>query len=140
MVGFFMFMLIHQYSISSTEKPFEIPKLSQSPKIDGVLDNPLWEKEALRIENFLQLTPKEKGTPSEKTIAYVGYDEKNLYFAFRCFEKNPKKIRATITNRDNIIDDDWISVFLDTFNEKRRAYWFLINPLGVQMDILRIEE
>ena len=76
LVGFFMFMLIHQYSISSTEKPFEIPKLSQSPKIDGILDNPLWEKEALKIEDFLQLTPKEKGTPSEKTIAYVGYDEK----------------------------------------------------------------
>ena len=51
-----------------------------------------------------------------------------------------QKIRATITNRDNIIDDDWISVFLDTFNEKRRAYWFLINPLGVQMDIIRVEE
>ncbi len=140
LVGFLMFVLFPKYSVSSNEKPLEIPKLSNAPKIDGVLDNPLWEREALRIEDFLQLTPKEKGIPSEKTIAYVGYDEKNLYLAFRCFEKDPKKIRATITNRDNCIDDDWICAFLDTFNEKRRAFWFIINPLGVQMDMIRVEE
>lgn len=140
LVIFLILTWMQPYVFSSTEEPFQIPKFSHPPKIDGILENPFWEQEAMKIENFLQLTPKEKGTPSEKTIAYVGYDKKNLYLAFRCFEKNPKKIRATITNRDNIIDDDWICVFLDTFNERRRAYWFIINPLGVQMDIIRMEE
>ncbi|NOR22549.1 MAG: hypothetical protein GQ476_07690 [Candidatus Aminicenantes bacterium] len=118
----------------------KVPELSHPPKIDGVIENSLWEKEALKIENFLQFTPKEKGTPTEKTIAYIGYDKKNIYFAFRCYDSDPKKIRATITNRDNIIDDDWIAVFIDTFNEKRRAFSFFINPRGVQMDLMRIEE
>jgi len=36
--------------------------------------------------------------------------------------------------------DDWVAVFLDTFNEKRRAFSFMINPLGIQMDMMRIEE
>lgn len=140
LVGLLTIVLIHQHSYSSEQEALKIPELSQSPKIDGVLDDPLWEQEALKIEDFVQFTPKEKGTPSEKTIAYVGYDKKNLYLAFRCFEKDPKKIRATITNRDNIIDDDWIALFLDTFNEKRRAFSFIINPLGVQMDLIRTEE
>ena len=140
LILFLSFILFLQFTFASTEKTLEVPKLSQSPKIDGVLDNPLWEQEALKIENFLQLAPKEKGEPTEKTIAYIGYDQKNLYIAFCCYESDPKKIRATITNRDNIIDDDWIVVFLDTFNEKRRAFSFIINPVGVQMDLMRIEE
>ncbi|MCJ7804399.1 hypothetical protein MUP35_01560 [Patescibacteria group bacterium] len=83
--------------------PLRIPKLSQAPKIDGVLDSPLWEQQALKIDNFLQLSPKENGTPSEKTVAYIGYDDKNLYYAFRCFDSQPGKIRCSITNRDNIM-------------------------------------
>lgn len=140
LAGFLAIVLIHQPSFSSEQEALKIPELSRSPKIDGILENPLWEQEALRIEDFVQFTPKEKGIPSEKTIAYIGYDKKNLYLAFHCYEKDPKKIRATITNRDNIIDDDWIALFLDTFNEKRRAFSFIINPLGVQMDLIRTEE
>ncbi len=125
---------------SSSKEVFDIPRFTEAPVIDGVLDNPVWEKEALKIENFHQLSPKEMGDPSEKTVAYVGYDEKNLYVAFRCYDSNPKKIRASVTNRDSCIEDDWVIIFLDTFNEKRRAFGFLLNPLGIQMDCLRIEE
>ena len=136
----FSLFLFPRFTLASAERALEIPKFTHSPKIDGVLDNPLWEQEALKIEDFLQFTPKEKGEPSEKTVAYIGYDQKNLYIAFRCYESDPKKIRATITNRDNIIDDDWIIVFLDTFNEKRRAFSFFLNPVGIQMDCIRMEE
>ncbi|HSQ79385.1 MAG TPA: DUF5916 domain-containing protein, partial [Candidatus Bathyarchaeia archaeon] len=120
--------------------PLEIPRLTHAPKIDGVLDNPIWETEALRIEDFVQLAPKENGTPTEKTVAYIGYDEKNLYFAFRCFDSQASKMRRSITKRDGCLEDDWIMVFLDTFNEKRRAFTFAVNPAGVQMDFIRVEE
>lgn len=125
---------------SSLEERIYIPKLSESPKIDGVLDNPIWEEQALKIQDFLQYTPKEKGTPTQKTVAYLGYDRKNLYIAFRCYDTERKKIRASITNRDNIIDDDWVAIFLDTFDEKRRAFSFILNPLGIQLDAIRTEE
>jgi hypothetical protein len=128
------------FSQGTSKEPQEIPLFSRSPKIDGVLDNPLWEKEALKIENFHQLSPKEMGPPSEKTVVYIAYDKKNIYFAFRCFDSDPEKIRASITNRDQCIEDDWIAIFLDTYNEKRRAFAFLINPLGIQMDCIRTEE
>ncbi len=136
----FSLILFPQFSLTSSQEILKVPELSHPPRIDGVIENSLWEKEALKIEDFLQYTPKEKGTPTEKTVAYIGYDKKNIYFAFRCYDSDPKKIRATITNRDNIIDDDWIAIFIDTFNEKRRAFSFFINPRGVQMDLMRIEE
>jgi len=124
---------------SGAKKPLAIPKLSSPPKIDGLLDNSVWEKEALKIENFVQLSPKENGAPSQKTTAYLGYDAKNLYLAFRCEDTEVKKLRCSVTNRDNCLDDDWIMIFLDAFNEKRRAFTFAVNPIGIQMDFIRTE-
>jgi hypothetical protein len=128
------------YNYAQAATAILIPRMSGSPKIDGVLDNPFWEQEALKIDGFLQFNPVEKGTPSQKTEAYIGYDQKNLYIAFRCYDTDPKKIRASVTKRDNVIEDDWILVFLDTYNEKRRAFTFIINPLGIPLDGMRIEE
>lgn len=136
-VGLFVFA---SNGVSAPEDPLLIPLLSKAPKIDGILDISLWEEEALKFEQFLQLSPKEGGLPSEKTVIYMGYDKKNLYVGIKCYDSEPDKIRASITNRDQCIEDDWIVVFLDTFNEKRRALSFLANPLGVQMDCIRIEE
>jgi len=132
-------LLLSNLSISE-EKILKIPRFTSPPKIDGILENPVWEQEALKIEDFVQFAPKEKGVPSEKTVAYIGYDQKNLYIAFRCYDSEPQKIRASITNRDNLFDDDWVLIFLDTFNEKRRAFEFFINPVGVQGDGIRTEE
>lgn len=125
---------------TAVKEALQIPRLSHSPKIDGVLDNPIWETEALKIENFVQLSPKENGVPTEKTVAYLGYDEKNLYIAFRAFDSQASKIRCSITKRDGCLEDDWVIFMLDTFNEKRRAFTFALNPAGVQMDFIRIEE
>jgi hypothetical protein len=63
--GLFLLALAIPGSARAEDKtPLRIPKLSQAPKIDGVLDSPLWEQQALKIENFAQFTPKENGTPS----------------------------------------------------------------------------
>ena len=136
---FFCLLLIPRFDLFADANVYELPKFSRAPKIDGILDNPIWSQEALVIEDFHQLSPKEMGLPSEKTVAYLGYDASCLYLAFRCYDSNPDKIRASVTNRDNCFEDDWIMVMLDTFNEKQRAFGFAINPLGVQVDFLRIE-
>lgn len=122
------------------KSPLEIPLLTRAPKIDGVLDNPVWEAEGLKVDAFVQLSPKENGTPTERTVAYLGHDEKNLYIALRAFDSQSSRIRCSITKRDGCLEDDWVMVMLDTFNEKRRAFTFAVNPAGVQMDFIRVEE
>ena len=111
----------------------KIPKFSHPPKIDGKLENPLWE-EGVKIENFTQYEPKEGAPPSEKTIVYIGYDNKNLYFAFYCYDSEPHKIRASLTKRDKVRGDDFVTIYLDTFNDKKRAFVFRLNPKGIQSD------
>src|SRR5262249_41522339 len=40
------------------------------------------------------------------------------------------------SDRDNVFNDDFVGIALDSFNDERRAYEFFANPLGVQADML----
>lgn len=77
---------------SHPEECVDIPRMTEAPKIDGNLDNPLWKNQALKIEDFLQYAPKEKGIPTQKTVVYIGYDHKNLYVAFQCYDSEKERI------------------------------------------------
>jgi len=106
----------------------------EPPKIDGKLDDRVWEK-ARPTSDFIQVEPVEDAPAVGQTIVYVLYDRTNLYFGLRCLEPEPQKIRAVDTERDAFLwDDDCIQVFLDTYHDKRSAFCFMVNPLGTQLD------
>ncbi len=117
---------------SEKSKPVTVPKFQTSPIIDGKLDEDVW-KSAAQFKDFLQTEPGDQTAPSRETIAYMGYDEKHLYVAFMCFDE-PDQIRATIARRDGVGGEDYVGVFLDTFNDQRKAYILQFNPLGIQGD------
>ncbi len=90
-----------------------------------------------KVDIFTQLDPKEGAPAQERTEAYLGYDDKNFYVVWLCFDKDPKKIRAMLARRDTIgPEHDEVQLYLDTFNDRRRAYGFMANPLGVQFDYI----
>ena len=62
------------------------------------------------------------------------YDRSTLYAAFRAFDPDPTAIRTYLKDRDQAVEDDWVGLVLDTFNDERRAFDFRVNPLGIQMD------
>ena len=65
------------------------------------------------------------------------YDAEALYFAFRCLDTQPEKIRTTISRRDNAFSDDWVGVSLDSSRAGQLAYHLFVNPSGIQMDALQ---
>ncbi len=138
---FFLFSAHAIGNEDSSGKAFmvSIPQLSEAPKIDGKLEDSVW-REAVVLENFTQYEPLEGSDPTEKTIAYIGYDSNNLYLAIRCFDSNPKAVRACLTQRDKSMGDDEVTVYLDTFNDKKRAFAFVVNPCGVQTDGIFTEQ
>ncbi|HEY6953296.1 MAG TPA: DUF5916 domain-containing protein, partial [Bacteroidota bacterium] len=103
------------------------------PRIDGNLDDPVWSK-ALKVTGFRTFYPDFGKVIPESTVAYAAYDDTNLYFAFRCFDPEPSKIKATLTQRDNIRNDDFICLNIDTFDDQQALYAFYVNPIGIQMD------
>lgn len=91
-----------------------------------------------KVTGFTQRNPHDGESVSEPTDAYLGYDQKNLYVVFVCFD-DPGKIRARMSRREDVYDDDQVEIILDTFHDRRRAYAFQTTPLGVQWDAIWTE-
>ncbi len=113
-------------------RPLKVPRFETAPIIDGNIDEEVW-KQAAVFKDFIQIGPGDNIAPSRKTEALIAYDSKTLYFAFRCFDEKDK-IRATVAARDSVFGEDNVRIFLDTFNDERRAYVIGFNPLGIQAD------
>ena len=139
---FLLFVLIPLILITDpagAETPeIAIPRISQRITLedfDGMRPRPYLANKVAVIEGFLQANPTDGGPPSQKTIVYVAYDDHNLYVIFVCFDTNPERIAASISRRESFSEDeDWVEIYLDTFNDQRRAYCFSTNALGVQWD------
>jgi hypothetical protein len=118
-----------------------IPRLSRAPALEDFLSmKPEGEtaQQMVKVTGFVQRNPHDGQKVSEETAAYLGYDQKNLYVVFVCFD-DPKKVRARLSRREDIYDDDQVEVLLDTFHDRRRAYAFQTTPLGVQWDAIWTE-
>src|ERR1041385_16427 len=113
-------------------KAITIPKFEKPPVIDGKLDDAVWQSAAV-LKDFYQIQPGDNLAPSKPTEVLIGYDPKFLYVAFRVIDE-PDKVRATVAKRDNIFNDDYVGMMLDTFNDQRKAFEFFFNPLGIQGD------
>ncbi len=94
--------------------------------------------EMAKVTGFTQRNPHDGENVSEPTDAYLGYDQKNLYVVFVCFD-DPRKVRARMSRREDVYDDDQVEIILDTFHDRRRAYAFQTTPLGVQWDAIWTE-
>lgn len=115
-----------------------IPRISGSPNIDGSLSEKEWKK-AAKIQEFYTFRPVDGQIASERTSVLLMYNSESLFLAFICFDPEPDKIRSTVCRRDEIFEDDYVGFFLDTFNDKRFAYQFGINPHGIQSDGFYVE-
>lgn len=112
---------------------------SQSVNIDGVLDETFW-KDADEIVLDMETNPGNNLPAEVRTVLRLAFDHETLYFSFEAEDPYPRVIRAIINDRDKLDDNDFVSLFLDPFNDSRRAFFFSVNPLGVQQDGLFDEQ
>ena len=115
---------------------FDVPFLSTPPVIDGTLDDPAWKMAPLELGEWLTYNPSYGETMVQKTQAWVAYDKNYLYFAFRCLDPEPGKIKTSIARRDTIWNDDWVGLSIDALNAGQSSYDLFVNPNGIQGDIL----
>ena len=138
-VGLAGLLLLFLSGVLFAETPqLAIPRTPQKISLhdfDGMQPRPYLANRVAVIENFIQANPTDGGPPSQKTVVYLAYDDQNLYVIFVCFDTDPDRIAASISRRESFDEDeDWVEIFLDTFNDQRRAYCFSTNALGVQWD------
>ena len=89
-----------------------IPRLSRQPDISDFLTMKAAGEVATqmtRVSGFVQRDPHDGAPVSQRTDAYLGYDEKNLYVVFVCFDW-PGQVRAHEARREDVGDDDTVEV------------------------------
>ena len=117
----------------------DIPRIEAAEvAIDGRLDEPVWSQ-ATRLTGFWQYQPVDGRPAEEETEVLTWYAPDAIWFGVIAHDRDPASIRATVADRDNIDKDDHIVLELDTFHDRRRAYFFGVNPLGAQSDGVRSE-
>jgi len=120
------------------DAPHQIPRVESRIEVDGVLDEPVW-KSAWTMTLDYEIRPGENTPAPIRTDVFVTYDASRLYVGFLAHDPDPREIRAHLSDRDQAGNDDWVGVVLDTFNDERRDYVFLVNPLGVQIDEIEVQ-
>ena len=126
------------YHARRKETTADIPRLEgERVAIDGVLDEGVWQQAAL-LTGFSNYLPIDNIPADDSTEVYVWFTSRDVYFGVRAFERH-SDVHATLAARDKIDSDDYIQLVLDPFNDRRRAFIFGVNPLGVQADGVRSE-
>ncbi|MFH0991083.1 MAG: DUF5916 domain-containing protein [bacterium] len=120
------------YSLFASD-PLKPIRVTTPPVIDGVLNDAMW-KNAPTVTNFKTFAPDFGKDASQRTIGYMAYDAENLYFAFHCSDTEANKIKTSVTSRDKMMNDDWVCINLDSFNDRQSLYALYVNPFGVQGD------
>jgi len=109
-----------------------VPKIVLEPGIDGRLDEAVWQT-AVILTGFSQYQPVDRLPADDSTEVLVIYTDHAIYFGVRAFEPHGTVV-ATLADRDRIGGNDHVQLLLDTFNDRRRALFFAVNPFGVQSD------
>lgn len=115
------------------EKTYSIPRANGKIKVDGNLDEKAWSQ-ALKINLDIEVMPAENVEAPVKTECFLIFDENHIYVGFRAYDPEPQKIRAYLSDRDEMYSHDNVGILLDTFNDNNRAFVFFCNPLGIQGD------
>jgi hypothetical protein len=110
-----------------------IPRIEAQVTVDGRLDEDVWAR-AARLGGFWQYQPVDGRPAEERTDVLLWYSPTALHIGIIAYDREPGSVRATVADRDNLDRDDTVSVYLDTFNDRRRAFVFTVNPLGIQQD------
>jgi hypothetical protein len=112
-------------------------KISSPPVIDGSLDDEAWRQTPMPTGEWKSYNPLHGDTIAQQTTVWITYDSDYMYVAFKCDDPEPRRIRTSVTRRDNAWPDDWVGLSLDALGSGQIAYHMMVNPSGVQMDMLQ---
>ncbi|MEP1304764.1 MAG: DUF5916 domain-containing protein [Balneola sp.] len=111
----------------------------QNIRLDGILDEAIWATAPVAT-GFTQRAPKDGGKSSQRTEARILYTDNEVFVGIMAYDTAPDSIIASLFRRDGSETSDWVYVSLDSYNDKRTAFTFAVNPRGVQKDILYFDD
>ncbi|MBM4184234.1 MAG: DUF4440 domain-containing protein [Gemmatimonadetes bacterium] len=112
-------------------------RVSEPISVDGVIDEPFY-RNTPAISEFVQTVPENNGQPSQRTEAWIGFDDDNVYVSAKIYDtEGPDGWIANEMRRDSpqIRTNDNFGVWFDTFYDRRNAVGFYGNAVGGFSDL-----
>jgi len=111
---------------------FSFNIMSEGISLDGVISEDEWNQASVFNLEY-EVMPSRNTAAALVTKAYVKFDKKYLYIGIKAYG-DPKKIRATLKNRDETWNEDYVALMADPFRDGRYGILVGVNALGVQLD------
>jgi hypothetical protein len=107
---------------------------AESVRIDGVLDEDIWER-VPPATDFLQRDPDNGAPATEATEVRMVYDAERLVLGVTLHDSEPDRLLGNQMQRDQDFEgDDRFMWTIDSFLDGRSGYFFEINPSGAMGD------
>ena len=137
----FQFLLVFLFSSAMFAQPPADPlrkqaealRISEAPRIDGTLDEAVWEL-ASPATDFTQYQPNPGAASSQRTEVRVLYDDNALYIGALLFDSRPDSILKEMSDRDRLGNTDYFAFILDAYRDGINGLGFLVTPAGIQFD------
>jgi len=111
-------------------------RLTETIRVDGRLDEQVYQT-VPAITDLIQQVPDEGAPATEKTEAWIMFDESSIYIVGRLWDSAPpNEWVANEMRRDTsqLRQNDTFGVMFDTFYDRRNGVSFYTNPLGAIAD------
>ncbi len=129
-----LLLLVYYASASDTLRTVTAVRINESPKIDGILEETVWQK-GISTGNFRQSRPDFDKLPTQRTEVKIIYDDRAVYIGAIMYDTAPDSVLHQLGRRDddNLNADDFYFK-IDPIHNDQDAYQFGVNAAGVQFD------
>ncbi len=126
----FIFDKLYSINLDSIKQrpTVEAVRISNPITIDGILSEHEWQRTG--VSDFTQRDPVEGAKPTFKTEVWVAYDDEAIYVAVRMHDDHPDSIISRIGRRDVDLSSDWFAFGIDSYYDRRNAFFFAVCPSG----------
>ncbi len=135
----FLIVLFSAYGFAKSDNPGKkliVKKTNAEIKLDGEID-PIWST-ADSATDFFQLNPYYGKKPTWPTVAKVLTTDDALYCLIICYEDS-NYIQPFTGTLDNTTGE-YVSMMLDTFDDDKTAYKFIVTVSGVRSDCILLDD
>ena len=113
-------------------KVYLVRKTQQPPTLDGVLDEPCWQKAQLVKDfGYTSYFNKDRTLAIPASEARMLWDEKYLYVGLTAFEPDIEAVKRVVSNPGtSIFWRDLFEVHIDSNHDRKTRYQLMANPNG----------
>ncbi len=132
---FILLFLCPLLAFSQADSPYKVSFTNEKIKIDGVLDEAVWQN-IEPMGEFWQYFPSDTIKAQHRTEVKMTYDNKYVYVSAKCYTRNNKFVILSYRRDYRAGGNDNVTFIFDTFNDRTNAFLFGMNPLGVMREAL----